>query len=92
MGPQPPLPLPDQDRRSESNPLPRPRLTAPPLTPSVLLPHRDFPLDPARPLAPSVLAPHQWQSKGHCRLGDPAKPIPSRPRSRLHSPLTIREP
>jgi len=90
LGPQPPLPLPHKNRRPKPNPLPVPLLTAPPLAPPLLLPHRNLPLHPARALAPLILGAHQWLPQGHRGLGNPTKPLPPRPRNRLHRTYTLR--
>jgi hypothetical protein len=91
MGSQPPLPHPHKDRRPIPNPLPGAHLTTPPSPPPLLLPYSNLALDPARLIPPAVLVPHPRQSQGHRRLGNPPKPIPTRPRHRLHrtSPICL---
>jgi hypothetical protein len=90
MGPQPPLPLPHKNRRPLPHPLPLPRLTTPPLTPPLLLPHRNLPLHPARPLPPALLGRNPRLPARHRKLANPTKPLPPRPRRRLHCAHTLR--
>jgi hypothetical protein len=91
VGSQPTLPLPHKDRCPKPDPLPRSLLTTPPLAPPLLLPHRDISLHSACALAPPLLDRHKRKPQGHCKLGDSAEPIPSRPCHRLRCADTIRQ-
>lgn len=94
LGPQPALPLPDQDRRPLSDPISISLVSTSSTAPPVYIPSRDLPQHPSSGLASLVLDYHSWRLKTHQVVGAPAEPIPPGAGSRICSssqlPLALR--